>query len=47
MGQVGRKFPARRRVSSGLDARFSITGPAQMSASMDGTIYLSFVFSET
>jgi hypothetical protein len=31
-------FPARRRVSSGLDARFSITGPAQMSASMDGTI---------
>jgi hypothetical protein len=40
-------FLARRRVSSGQDARFSVTGPDPISASMDGIIHLSFVFLET
>jgi hypothetical protein len=47
MQRIALEYPCWRRVSSGLDARFSITGPAPMRASMDGTIYLSFVFSET
>jgi hypothetical protein len=39
-------FPPKRRISSRLDGRLSVTGPDRMSASKDGTICLIFVLSE-